>query len=190
MDRGSTFSDPGIIKRLQTEFVPVVGNTHELQNGRSPARDWFMKMAASVNARVNNGNTAQGFYIAGPDGTAYGFNNNRTVERVNWFMDNSLKKLRESPPKATAIDPADLNAPFARTPGPSVSVMRVFARIRPLPEGCSDLNKGIARDHFWIYPSEVKEMYRLTEHGLNEPIPLPRSVVARLTRFHLVDNVR
>jgi hypothetical protein len=171
---------------LQTEFIPVVGNTHELQNGRSPAREWFMKMATSVNAKVLQGQTSQGFYVAAPDGTAYGFNNNRTVDRVSGFMDQSLKKWRENPGDRVLISEDDVNAPFSRKPDAGVTVVRVYSRIKPLPEGCHELNRGVGRDHLWIYPEEAKLIAETTERDL----PLPRTLSMRLVRFHLVDNVR
>ena len=71
-----------MIKSLQQDFIPVTGDTHEIQNGKSPARNWFMTMAQTVNPRILSGQTAQGHYVAGADGVGYGFNNNRDVERL------------------------------------------------------------------------------------------------------------
>lgn len=183
MDRASTFSDPKIIRRLQTEFIPVVGDTHEVQNGRGPVRDWFMQMASSANPRVNSGNTAQGFYIASPDGQAFGFNNNRSADRVDAFMSAGLKAWQGSPRK-----PVDISAarPDAKVPR-GVAVVRVFSRISPLPEKCGELNKSVGRDHLWIYPEEAAALWQSA--SANSPV-LPASLTRRVVRFHLVDNVR
>lgn len=59
--------------------------------------------------------------------------------------------------------------------------MRIFSRIRPVPENCSPSNKNVARDHFWIYGSEAKEI---------RAGRLPDTVVNRLCRFQLFDNIR
>lgn len=189
MDRGSVFSDPQIIARLKSEFIPVVGNTHEIQNGRSRARDWFMGMAALVNPRVKDNVTAQGFYVAGPDGTPYGFNNNRSVERVSRLMDNALKDWRAKPPRPIEIGAEELATPYApKLPDGGLSA-RVFARISPLPPGCGELNKAPAQDHMWIYPAESAAIAS-AKPGADGSIQLPATLVTRIVRFHLVDNVR
>jgi hypothetical protein len=149
-----------------------------------------MKMAATVNERVTKGITSQGFYVAAPDGKGYGFNNNRSVERVNWFMDNAVKKMKDNPPQIVEIPQSEIDAPFARSPGEGTSVLRIFSRIRPVPAGSHKSNNTVARDHIWIYPHESTEMWKLTEVSAAEPRRLPSAVLGRLLRFHLVDNVR
>lgn len=166
---------------LQREFVPFAGDTHELQNGRSPARDWFVAMARSVNPRIEGGQTAQGFYTANPDGTGLGFNNNRSVDRV-------LSLLA----RAGAGGAAKAEGPLAPAPGePSVApadvaVVRTFARIRPVPPDSAPSNQNVARDHLWIYPGEIEAI----SSAKGDRFPAPRSLALRIARFHLVDNVR
>jgi hypothetical protein len=167
---------------LQTEFIPAVGNTHELQNQRFSSSKWFMGMASAINPRVNNGVTAQGFYVAGADGKGYAFNNNRSVDRVMSFMQTGMAKFKQDPPKTVEIASADVEAKFARGPDPSVSVLQVYSRIKPLPEVCDELNKGIGRDFLWVYPEEVK--------AIRETSKMPDTLAKRLVRFHLIDNVR
>jgi hypothetical protein len=149
-----------------------------------------MKMAATVNERVTKGITSQGFYVAAPDGKGYGFNNNRSVERVNWFMDNAVKKMKDNPPQVVEIPQSEIEAPFARSPGEGTSVLRIFSRIRPVPAGSHKSNNTVARDHIWIYKKEADEILEASKKAAGQAFPLTKVVVGRLVRFHLVDNIR
>jgi hypothetical protein len=148
-----------------------------------------MKMAATVNDRVRDGTTAQGFYVVGADGSGYGFNNNRDPQRVDRFMSRGIEQFREHPPANTDVPESIRTAPFSRAPDPSTSVIRVFSRIRPLPPGADVLNAGVGRDHLWILAGEVREILS-AGNKVGRAFAMPSTLVARLVRFHLVDNVR
>lgn len=162
--------------------MPFAGDTHELQTGNSPSRAWFLQMAGQHNTRIKSGQTSQGFYVASPGGTSYGYNNNRSIERVIGMMDKALDAAKTAPPTAAGDGPpaeAEL-APIG------VSVARVFTRIRPVPVGSDPANNNVARDHLWIYPSDVLALAQLPPSGGK----LPEALARRLARFHFVDNVR
>lgn len=149
-----------------------------------------MEMAVQRNPRIQNDVTSQGLYVAGADGTCYGFINHRgETQRIHQFLDRCLAEFRQTPPQRVEIGEKALSAPFARTPDPTASVLRVFSRIHPLPPGVSSLNEGPGRDHLWIYADELKEI-RAAAPENGRDFSLPKSLVARLTRFHLIDNVR
>lgn len=170
-----------MIKILQTQVIPAVGNTHELQNQKFEASKWFMEMATSVNSRVKDGVTAQGFYVAGADGKGYGFNNNRTPDRVIDFLQRGMAGFKKDPPAKVEITDDAVNSKFARVADPSVSILQVYSRIKPMPQGCDELNQNIGREFLWIYPEEIQA---IRENSL------PSSLSRRLVRFHLVDNIR
>jgi len=180
-DRRFLFTDDRLIKRLQTEFVPVVGNTHEIQNGRNAVRDWFIPVATKVKPDIAKGATAQGKYVVAADGTAYGFNNNRSVERVHQMLDKALSQFKASPPPKVEIPTSDLEATFAPEPPSGTAIVRLFTRIKPPPLGSDSSNENVARDHLWILPAEQIELAQGK---------LPKSLELRLLRFALVDNVR
>lgn len=158
--------------------MPVVGNTHDLQNRRSEIGTWFLDAAAKVNPRILQGHTSQGFYVMGADGKAYGFNNNRSVERVLAFMQKGLDGFRSDPPFNVEI--RSQSNPHPRPPE-GATVLRLYSRITPLPEGCPDSNANLQRDHFWILREEV---------GQIAAERIPASLINRLCRFALVDAVR
>jgi hypothetical protein len=149
-----------------------------------------MKVAEGGNPRVCKGETAQGFYIAAADGTFYGFNNNRSVERVSGLMDEALASFRGKPPAAVEIPPAELEAAWAAEADAKTSVVRVFSRIRPLPPGSSTSNTAVGRDHLRIYEDDVRAMLAAAEKAGNAEFPMPAALALRLVRFHLIDNVR
>jgi hypothetical protein len=185
LDRAFTFADQRIIDVLSKDFVPAVGNTHELQNQKSPAANWFMASARSVNPRSLDSVTAQGFYVVAADGKAYGFNNNRDPARVLDFIRMGQAAFKTSPPTAASISDADLGASFTRKASEPVSFVRAFTRIKPLPADCDVLNHSVGRDHVWIYPSDLAQM-----EGKTGKFDMPASMANRLARYHLVDNVR
>lgn len=156
----------------------MVGNTHDLQNRQSELGDWFMSMAAIANPRVTSGQTAQGFYVIGADGTAYGYNNNRSVERVMSFMAEGLKGYKAAPAYSKGVRDLDFTA---LTAPKGSAVLRVYARILPVPEGSHASNENVQRDHFWILPDEVSA---LAKGDVAESLQL------RLCRFAFVDAIR
>ena len=158
-----------------------MGNTHEIQNGRNPVRDWFLPIATKVKPDIAKGQTAQGRYVFAADGTAYGFNNNRSVERVHQLMDKSLTMFRANPPAKVGVSKEELLAKFVPESPAGTAVVRLFTRIRPAPLGSDSSNENVARDHLWILPAEAAE---LSKGNISDSLKL------RILRFALVDNVR
>jgi len=177
-----------MIHRLQTEFIPVSGNTAELQFRRTPAAAWFMQMANQADWRSQPGNTTQGFYVAAADGTCYGWMNERDLPKLQALMDRGLEQFRAHPPAAVAIPDTDLAARFAAAPDPSTSVVRVFTRIRPVPAGADPINNGVGRDQMWIFAEDVRDLLEASESA--DEFEMPRALATRMVRFHLIDNVR
>lgn len=159
--------------------MPVVGNTHELQNGRSAARDWWMDLAKRAKPDSAQGKTSQGFYVFGADGTDFGFNNNRSVERVLQLMDRGLEAYHNAPKTKVKIDESGADYGFKAPAG--VTVTRVFARVTPMPEGCHDSNQSVSRDHLWVTSGELAALAKGE---------FPVTLARRLCRFQLVDNIR
>jgi hypothetical protein len=134
------------------------------------------------------GDTAQGFYVVGADGKFYGWNNAHYMPEVLRFMGSALEAFRQNPPGHVEISQAQISAPFSHSPDLTTSVVRVYTRIRPLPTGCGDLNRSVGRDHLWIYADDIEEI--LAASTKEKSFSLPKKLVARLVRFHMIDNVR
>ena len=188
--RSALFSDTTIIRRLQTEFVPFAGRRLDLENARSPLSRWWLPLVQNVNPRHRPGYTSQGCYVVGWDGVGYAFDNyNRDAGRLNVLLDRGLAQFRQHPPQPVTI-PADFaQASAPHTPPSGASVVRVFTRIRLLPAGQSGQFTFVGREHMWIYPDEVRALLAASENNTG-PFAMPRTLVARLVLFHIVDNTR
>jgi hypothetical protein len=156
----------------------MVGNTHDLQNHRSPIGTWFKQTASKVNTRNLDEQTSQGFYVVAADGSAYVFNNNRSVERVLQTLDKGMAGFRAAPPSNVEIPQEKQWAP---EPPPDATVLRVYSRIKPVPAGCDTANENLQRDHFWLLAPEVAAL-RKGE--------VPEALTLRLCRFVFVDAIR
>lgn len=140
-----------------------------------------MAIATKNLERVRQGQTAQGFWVVGADGTFYGYNNNRSKERVEQMLDRALADFRKNPSKPQSPTDEELAAPSVTKAPPGTSVVRIHARIRPVPEGCADSNNRVSRDHLWVSADEVAAL---------RDKKVPASLIGRIARFHLLDNVR
>lgn len=191
MNRAFTFNQPKIIDRLNKEFVPFSGNTIELQTdygAEYSGAKWFMPMSNQTQCHVQ-GQTTQGMYISGADGTAYCWKNTPGITATLRFMDEGLKAFKERPPKTIEIDEKELKEKFSRAPRESTSVIEVYSRVRPIPEGADSRNANIGRDYLWIYDDEIKEIAAAADRE-SDSFDLPEFLVARIVRYGLVDIIR
>lgn len=175
-----------MIERLRRDFIPVAGNLRELQGPDTPEAHWFVSVARKLNYRVDQGEEAEGYYVFGPDGEPFAFTDWQSAEKVVETLDEGLRASRKSPPSVPAFGGALPKADGGRVET-GTSVLRSYARIRPVPEGANPINASIGRDHIWVFPEEIAA---LMSHRKGEAFDLPATLAARLVRFHLIDNVR
>ncbi len=188
-------NNPKIAKRLASEFVPFAGATEQCVYTPGEAKDWYLGMGHKLtdnellNNQRKNMHLEQGIWIAGADGSNYGWINSREPEEFLKFLDQGLEKYKANPPKPVQITQSSIEATKLRTPDLSTSIIRSYYRIYPLPKFAAEINEKVNWDHFWVFREEVAEILAATKKQ-NENVPFPRKLVARLTRFHLLDNVR
>lgn len=186
LNRAFTFNNSKIVAKLKESFIPYAGNTAELQRlyrSEYDVADWFEKMSDQTKFAVQ-GETRQGMYIAGADGTAYGWKNTPGISDTLRFMDRGLKEFERKPPGKIEIAQKEIDQPFAKAPKPFTSVIAVYSRVRPVPEGSDNRNHNLGRDYFWIARDEVREMLAA------QTPELPQALIARMVRYVLVDNIR
>lgn len=165
-----------------------------MQFGKTETRKWIMSVINAMpdpdlkHQRAEGEDTIQGFYIMAADGTSYGWLNDNDANEVSSFMDRALPQFQNRHAQNIQISDALMKEKWSQTPPPGTAVVRVFSRIRPLPQGAHDSNNAVGRDHLWIYPSEIDAMIEGAEQG--GAVELPQTLVARMVRFHLLDNVR
>jgi hypothetical protein len=139
-------------------------------------------MAATTGYKVQ-GETTQGMYIAGADGTAYAWKNTPGVSDTVRFMQKGLADFKAKPPAKVEISE---RAPLKYAPRETTSVLSVISRVRPVPPDADGRNFNIGRDYLWFYQDELKEILAAPDDKLQ----FPNSFVARLCRYALVDNIR
>lgn len=133
--------------------------------------------------------TIQGFFIVSADGQSYDWMNWHDPTAVKQFLGNGLAWFRNNRTAAVTISDTDVKEPFSPHPPADASVIRVFSRIRPVPAGSNELNEAVGRDHMWIFSDEVKALVDASSNR-SSSIAFPQSWAARMTRFHIIDNVR
>jgi hypothetical protein len=180
MGRSALFGDPVIVRRLQTEFIPYAGDRQFLE---SRLGNWWYSIVRTLNPRLRQGMTTQGSYVIGCDGTSYANDNfNRDSHRFATLLDRGLAGFHRQPPghAPTGENFAEV-CRIAQTPA-DVSVVNVFARIKPLPANADSQNALMGRDYMWIYDDEAKQILQSGQ--------MPRALAARIVIFHVIDNVR
>lgn len=195
--------------------MAVSANTQDLQWHRSATQKWFLELVKNTMATqlsVRNGsklsgqgpsnadldlnrqmlqsNDPQGMYIVGADGTPYGFANDHDPPDISRLMDLGLQRFRTRPPRSVIVSASDKKAAFSITPPADAQVLQVYARIPSPPSTSSYLNNGVGRDFCWVYAQELQDIARHARGQRGSTFSLPASLVRRIARFHLVDDVR
>jgi hypothetical protein len=134
--------------------------------------------------------TYQGMYVVGSNGAVYDYKVGLPHDPT-YFVAALAKGLADSN-KASLSKSARANTRLTNERNilsidPSTSVVRVYSRIIPLPANSSISERSGGRDHMWILRREVEEI--LGSNGGLEGFNLPPSLVARMVRFHLLNNV-
>jgi hypothetical protein len=196
-------NDPRIAKKISEGFIPVSAGIERLQpsrygNPESDSSRWFQPMAKAALKEFTspewweNFQTYQGMYVVSPDAQCYDY-------RVAWqlpadkylgFLEQALEKYAASEPKQISISGDVSTQSTSPAPDTSTTVLRVFSRIRPLPADCDDGNRGIGRDHMWIFEDEVQELLTAARKAQGKPFAMPQRITGRLVRFQLLDTVR
>lgn len=183
LDRASTFSDPEIVRLLQTAFVPVAID-QAYQRRQEDAEGRFYQKIANQGPRKTGDGTTQGRYLTTPDGVLLGYNNNRDNERLLKLMREALAKY--APKAVAAIEPGKPDRKYTYHSPDGGLVVRVNSRVLGGYEETDDewkkiFQEGLGRDNLWI---------RKDEHEALARGDFPESLLIRLARFHLVDNTR
>lgn len=176
-------SDPEITRLIKQNFVAAVGEHMQLTRG--PHQDWWMTVVKTVRPDYPGGST-QGYYILRADGTGIAVDNH--PPRMKSYLERGLAAHRQGGRRAAKVTPDDLKE-FAPPPMPDgASVIRLFTRAK-LADGADPENSWLNRDYMWVLRDEVEE---ILSSGNKSPdsFVLPRTLVARLIVFHMVDGTR
>lgn len=176
---------------LTEKFVPSTDEVSRLQSGRDPECLFFQEMANHGHYAQRPG-TRQGIYVCSPSGTFLASVNSNNPDRVLQMMREGLAAWDELPegdrrlPAEGEIRPRHRWEESYPAEGLIVKVTS-----RDLPEQCdpnAPCEEKWNQDHVWYSKQEARQWLG------EDPQPgdvhqLPERLVARLARFHLVDNV-
>ena len=196
------FADPQIIQLARDVFVPVSADDW-YQRRRTDAEGRFWKQIVSQGPRLVDAPTHQGIYVFTADGELLAFKNagqdaNATREQLERGLRkwNSLPESRKKPGAVLIPDHGPLDPNYSRTPPEGGAIVRVHARILDrssvgYQKGTCDFPGGdrAARDFLWLTSDEVRSLAAIPP-AKGHTTTLPKSLVNRILRFHLVDNTR
>ena len=183
LDRASTFANPKIVELLKTRFVPVAIDQAYQRRQKDAEGRFYQKIANQGPRKVGKG-TTQGLYTASADGTFLGYTNNRGPDRTMSLVQSALAKHR--PAKVAAIEPGKPDLQYNPVLPNGGFVVRVTSKVLGGYPETDDpwkriFQESIGRDNLWI---------RADEHKALVAGELPKSVLSRIARYHLVDNTR
>ena len=169
---------------LRDDFVPVALDVWYEERRQDAVGDFYRKIVAQRDG-LKPGQTTQGFYIAGADGSLLQAWNNRDPDKLARLLRGARRPI---PSAATDTPATEVDAGFARSVPKGAAVLDVFAKITDAdwPEakrGWFDdaMRSATGRDHLWITQEELAALAAGT---------LPDPLARRIARFHLIDNTR
>ena len=212
LGRVLSFSDPVIIKLLQEEFIPVVGDDWYQRRRKDDVGRFFRKVvdqtwkAGNWEAQGGGGDNRQGIYCFTPSGRMLTEMKNvggmpREVEGILRRALRNWKELPEAERRAEAaavIPDPSLDPGFHRPVPPGALVLRQYTRgLKRNAAGALEIDgftfKGTPvwaqRDRAWVLEAEWKALVPATAKA-GDVVELPKPLVQRLIRYHFVEALR
>jgi hypothetical protein len=185
------------VKELTAKFIPAADEVGRLQSGRDAECQLFQKVAEQGHyaGRTRPSSTRQGTYATTADGTFLASRNNNNPRYVAGKLREALEKwdrLKAEGRKFAGEDPLDLtklNRADRFFPEGGL-VLKVNTRDLPRdPPQQGRWADAWNQDFAWFTREEARRFLPAElEPGRKHEVPRP--LVERLARFHLLDNVR
>jgi hypothetical protein len=199
----SAFADPQVIHLARSKFVPVAGDDWYQRRRRDAEGEFFRRVADQGPRKGQGGRTRQGIYVLTAAGRLLGYRNNRDPAVMRNLLAECLRRWQELPanerrPAAVEIPSLDrTDARYHHTPRPGGLILNVYTRILDRDakgetcRGSCPVEGGnlAAHDHLWLTEAEWKSLVPAGARP-GDSFPVPRRLMLRILRFHLVDNTR
>ena len=184
----STFADDEVAALLRERFVAVAIDQAYERRQQDAEGDFYRRLAGQ-GPRKDFARTTQGFYVATSDGELLLYNNNRSPAKLLRLARRALADFTTRAAAKTqveAIDPGDPDPRWAVTPPAGGLVLRVRGKVLGGYEPSDSpsrraVQQALSRDNLWVTKPEHEA---LLAGGL------PERLLARIARYHLVDNTR
>jgi hypothetical protein len=195
--RAAAFADPEVIRLASEEFLPLAENCSPLQTQQDAKGEFFRLVAEQGHyaGRTVPSATRQGQYAFTPDGQLLASINTRDADKMLGMMQEALEKWRalqgqpsaaveagayERDPRYPDLYPADglvLKQTLRDLPRPAD---HPIPQVRP---------QAVNFDYAWFAKAEARQ-FLPSRLETGQRAELPRAIVRRLARFHLLDSVR
>lgn len=190
--RASVFSDPRVIATLRDRFVPVTDNCSYTQRQQDAKGEFFRHVAEQghYGGRTKPTVTRQGLYACTADGDLLASVNTTDADRLLATLDDALTAWDarevgdEAAPGGYAVD-----ARYDRSFPEGGLILRGTMRDLPRADDPDAPTWQHNFDYMWLTAAEADALVP-RDPDVGQEFDAPRSVVTRLARFHLVDQVR
>jgi len=185
-----------VIDFIRNNFVPVTTDINHSMFRKDESGDFFREIAEQGHyaGRTKPTGTRQGLYVALADGQLLASNNSKDPSEVLKMMRRGLAKQRRlNLTPSTKIKDQFQADPNYTTAFPDDGViLRVTSR--DLPRESNSIYKTWRHnfDSVWLTADEMKS-FAPPESGspqVGQTYEIPSSVVARIAKYHLIDNVK
>jgi hypothetical protein len=197
-----TFADSEVIRLAREEFIPVTADDWYQRRRQDEEGAFFRSVADQGPRKGAGGSTRQGIYLFTASGKLLAYRNHHDPAVMRSVLQQGLRDWKKLPaeqrqPGAVKVgDPGKLDATYHRAPPPGTVVVNVYTRILDRKDdgycvGACKTRGGdrAARDHLWLTAAESKALIPANPRK-GDVVVVPPAVVARIARFHLLDNTR
>lgn len=187
--RRSVWSDPRVIEASR-QFVTATDEVWRLQRGDDTECRFFQTMVRGEPGLMQGSH--QGTYVCAPSGRLLARINSLRADDVLRTIEEGWRRWQELGSADRVLADASRVRPehrWEQSCPPDGLVLTSLNRDLPAIASQGGADRRWNRDHVWFDRAEAREWLGPTM-ALGEVHSLPRALVERLTRFHLVDNVR
>jgi hypothetical protein len=201
--RALAFADPAVIQLIRRSFIPVAGDDWYERRREDDQGRFFRSVADQGPRKGKGGDTRQGIYLLSAGGKLLAYRNHQDPAVIQEVLRRGLAEFERLPadqrrPGAVRVpDRTTIDAHYDRQPPKDGLILNVYSRILDR-SGEHDYCRGTctvpggdraAHDHLWLTAEEWRILIPASAK-VGQEIVIPRRVVYRLARFHLVDNTR
>lgn len=202
--RALAFSDPEIVRMATHDYVPVACDDWYQRRRQDAEGKFFREVSDQSPQGGSHTNTRQGIYLLTAGGKLLAWKNAgqnpavmREVLRDGLAKWAKLPESERAPGAVNVPDAGPLDGGYVRKPPDGGLVVNVYARALEKSEaaGVADAACKIgdgdeaSRDHLWLTRDEWRAIAP-ADGKARQRVTLPADVVARIARFHLIDNTR
>jgi hypothetical protein len=184
------------------DYVAVTGDDWYQRRRQDAEGRFFRKVADQGPRKGQGGSTRQGIYCLTADGQLLTYKNAgqnpdvmREVLRDGLARWRKLPEARRKPGGLRIEDAGTPDARYVRTLPKDGLALRVFTRaldrdaVGRYRDADCERGDAAAQDHCWLTQEEWRSLMPQRPR-VGQSFDVPRSIVQRICRFHLIDNSR